>query len=72
MKIVAKTNKLKIALLIKGYSQKDFSELIPMNQASFSNFLNKRSGISSPKSKKITEILGVEFEEIFDIEEKGE
>ena len=65
---MAKGTEIKINLLTKGYSQKQFSELIPLSESAFSNFINRRTAISPTKANKIRELLNVEFDSLFFIE----
>lgn len=52
----------------KGYSQRGFAEIIDLSYEYFNQITNDRLSPSGKSAKKITDALGLEFDDIFFIQ----
>lgn len=70
MRIYA-TKDLRQLRLQKGYSATELAELIGISRQALSQIELGKNGISPAGAKKASKLLGVKFEEIFTIVERG-
>ena len=66
MKIVAKDNLLEV-IFKNGDNISSFAKKVGVSRQSIHFLLNGRSGINPTNAKKYLEVLGVEFDEVFEI-----
>ena len=66
MKIVVKdSNQLRIALIHKGYSQRNFSKNIGVSENYFNQIVNNKKNPSPNVAKRIANSLNLAFEDVF-------
>ncbi|WP_144508298.1 helix-turn-helix domain-containing protein [Bacillus mycoides] len=62
-------NEFQKTLILKGFSQRSFAKSLGFSAPYVSQIISKRRNPSSAAARKITELLGVEFDEIFFIKD---
>lgn len=68
MKIIVKDSvELRIMLIEKGYSLREFSRLAGLSENYFNQIINHRKCPSPAVARKISTELGLEFQEVFSI-----
>ncbi|MBP3953623.1 helix-turn-helix transcriptional regulator [Bacillus suaedae] len=73
MKIKVKDyEKFNVLLLRKGFSKTEFSKVIGLSQTMMVQLTNGSRNPSPKTAKKITEVLEIDFDEIFVIDAGGE
>lgn len=66
MKVKLKdTDEFKKILMLKGISQRDLAEAVEVAPAYISQIVNGARNPSSKLAKKVTDFLGLKFDEIF-------
>ncbi|WP_336824563.1 helix-turn-helix transcriptional regulator [Sporosarcina sp. USHLN248] len=69
MKIIVKdSDKLRAMLIEKGFSQRGFSRHTGLSENYFNQIVNHKKNPSPAVAKKISQQLGLEFQDIFQIE----
>lgn len=69
MKIIVKdSNKLRAMLIEKGFSQREFSRHTGLSENYFNQIVNHKKNPSPAVAKKISQQLGLEFHDVFQIE----
>ncbi|WP_397539826.1 helix-turn-helix domain-containing protein [Rummeliibacillus pycnus] len=66
MKIIVKDpDVLRTMLIEKGYSQREFSRLTGLSENYFNQIINHKKSPSPAVAKKISNQLGLEFQDVF-------
>ncbi len=60
---------IKKHLIINGMSQREFSKQINTSEQYLSQVLNDRKQLSPKTAKKISEVMNIGFQQLFDIKE---
>ncbi|WP_077701941.1 helix-turn-helix domain-containing protein [Virgibacillus dokdonensis] len=68
MKIIVKdSEELRAILIEEGYSQREFSRLTGLSENYFNQIINHKKNPSPAVAKKISQQLGLEFNDVFQI-----
>lgn len=68
MKIIVKdSEELRAILIEEGYSQREFSRLTGLSENYFNQIINHKRNPSPAIAKKISQQLGLEFNDVFQI-----
>lgn len=68
MKIIIKdSEELRAILIEEGYSQREFSRLTGLSENYFNQIINHKKNPSPAVAKKISQQLGLEFHDVFQI-----
>lgn len=70
MKIYAKDT-FRLSRLKGGYTIKDIAEAVGVTKQMIGQIERRENGIGPANAKKLTEVLNVEFEEIFEFVERN-
>lgn len=65
LKIYAKEN-MRMIRMRKGFNLTEFAELAGYTTSSMGKIENRRNGISANRTQKVLDVLGVEFDDIFE------
>lgn len=71
MKIKAKNN-LRKCRIIKGFTQVELAEKVELTPQMIGQLENGISGVNPSNAKKIVKVLNVEFDDVFELVERGE
>lgn len=69
MRIFVKPN-LKATRLKKGYSLSTFAEAVGLTKQMIAQIERRANGISPEKSQEVLKVLGVEFDDVFELVER--